>query len=278
VCFRQTGGLLVYSLGGPTPKGANGHDRGVPGEYWRVPYTHNPSGWRQLEFPSPNGGCLATPVLTNTTGSAVFTNVTSGTTVAFHFSAPTGTTLVGNCAEWIAERPGINGSISKLADYDTVEFSNTSAHTTSGVVLKGGSGDNMNTTDANGNVISLGILENSDLVRCNYTGPSLRAYHKRGLETPIDLGVTNPSQFVFLLAPNLDLFAIEMNGTETRETEVHVFQAAHNYQSRGIETSTGLGQTTPTQFVFRLAPNLDLYAIEMNGTATGKIDAQVFKL
>jgi hypothetical protein len=51
----------------------------------------------------------------------------------------------------------------------------------------------------------------------------------------------------------------------TGKTEVHVFTAASNYQSRGLETGIDLGPTTPSQFAFLLAPNLDLYAIVMNG-------------
>jgi hypothetical protein len=104
------------------------------------------------------------------------------------------------------------------------------------------------------------------------TGPG---YQLRGLETGIDLQQTEPSQFVFLLAPNLDLYAIMMNGTQTGKTEVHVITAASNYQSRALETGIDLQPTAPSQFAFQLAPNLDLYAIMMNGTQTGKTEVHV---
>jgi hypothetical protein len=102
-------------------------------------------------------------------------------------------------------------------------------------------------------------------------------YQSRGLETGIDLGPTDPSQVVFLLAPNLDLYAIVMNGTGTNTTEVHVFTAASNYHNRGLETGTSLGPTSPGQFVFRLASNLNLFAVMMNGTGTGKTEVHVLK-
>jgi Peptidase A4 family len=43
--------------------------------------------------------------------------------VAFVWKAPAGTALVGNVAEWIVERPTVNGSLSMLADYNAITFS-----------------------------------------------------------------------------------------------------------------------------------------------------------
>jgi hypothetical protein len=56
-------------------------------------------------------------------GSASLTNLTTGVSTTVTFFAPAGTTLQGNCAEWILERPGINGALANLPEYGHITFS-----------------------------------------------------------------------------------------------------------------------------------------------------------
>ena len=46
----------------------------------------------------------------STTASIVLSNSTTDQAVTFGVTAPTGTTLVGSCAEWIVERPSFGPS------------------------------------------------------------------------------------------------------------------------------------------------------------------------
>ena len=58
----------------------------------------------------------------STTASIVLSNSTTDQAVTFGVTAPTGTTLVGSCAEWIVERPSFGGVLSQLANYNSVTF------------------------------------------------------------------------------------------------------------------------------------------------------------
>ena len=57
------------------------------------------------------------------TRSAPITNRTTGDSTSLTFNAPSGTSLVGNSAEWIVEAPTVGGQQSSLADYGEVFFS-----------------------------------------------------------------------------------------------------------------------------------------------------------
>ena len=57
-----------------------------------------------------------------TVGHAYLVNVTTQQAVSLTFNAPSGTTLVGNSAEWIMERPGISGSLTPLTNYVACPF------------------------------------------------------------------------------------------------------------------------------------------------------------
>ena len=56
-------------------------------------------------------------------GTATLSNLSTGASTTVHLTAPSGTTLQGNCAEWIMERPGINGQLANLPEYGHVAFS-----------------------------------------------------------------------------------------------------------------------------------------------------------
>jgi hypothetical protein len=99
-------------------------------------------------------------------GSVMMRNETQGSATAFQFSAPQGTRLVGNCAEWIVERPGINGTTSNLANYGTVEFTGADALTTFGKTLEASAGDTLDMLDGT-TTISTGTAS-ADTVTCKF--------------------------------------------------------------------------------------------------------------
>jgi hypothetical protein len=51
-----------------------------------------------------------------------FSNQSTGVGTRFDITPPSGTTLSGNVAEWIVERPTVNGSVANLTDYAACYF------------------------------------------------------------------------------------------------------------------------------------------------------------
>jgi hypothetical protein len=112
---------------------------------------------------------LCTTGANATDATAFLTNRTSGASTSFSFSAPSGTKLVGNSAEWIVEAPTVGGAQSSIADYGEVFFSVCEAFLTNGTTVNGGSGDNINLT-ANGQIVSDGNLITPTIIQCLYAG------------------------------------------------------------------------------------------------------------
>jgi len=75
-----------------------------------------------------------------TQGDYYMVNVTQGVSSSLTFHAPAGTKLDGDSAEWIVEAPGVNGSISSLANYIGAPWYNAS------VAVSGASYDPTDTT------------------------------------------------------------------------------------------------------------------------------------
>src|SRR5947209_6697417 len=86
-------------------------------------------------------------VTSNTTGIAFYTNQSSGAFTSFELTAPSGTMLVGNCAEWIMERPQVGGVLSNLANYGVCYFDTAMAASSGGDLLGPSDGDIINMTD-----------------------------------------------------------------------------------------------------------------------------------
>jgi hypothetical protein len=122
-----------------------------------------------------NPGDMVTMILCSsqgagsTTGTVFFTNRTTGASTNLTLTAPTGTKLVGNCAEWIVEAPTVGGSQSALADYGEVFFSVAEAVTNTGTTVNGGTGSNINMT-AGTSVVSDGNLIAPTIIQCAYEG------------------------------------------------------------------------------------------------------------
>lgn len=114
--------------------------------------------------------CLICVTAGSTVAATVFLyNVTSGIATNFQATAPGGTHLVGNAAEWVVERLSISSAGALLARYGEVYFDEANAGTVGGSTLHSGSGNTINMVDG-GNVISAGTLENATLVQVKYTG------------------------------------------------------------------------------------------------------------
>jgi hypothetical protein len=105
----------------------------------------------------------------STSGTVFLTNRTTGVSTSVQLTAPGGTKLVGNCAEWIVEAPTVAGAQSALADYGEVFFSVREAVTNNSMTVNGGTGDNINMT-AGSSVVSDGNLIAPTVVQCLYAG------------------------------------------------------------------------------------------------------------
>jgi hypothetical protein len=129
-------------------------------------------------FPIRPGDMITALVCTSgagaTSASAFFTNRTTGASTSLSFTAPSGTSLVGNCAEWIVEAPTVGGSQSAMADYGEVFFSVCEAVSSDGhsssTTVDGGTGDNINMNDGSGKEVSSGTLITPTVIQCQYVG------------------------------------------------------------------------------------------------------------
>jgi hypothetical protein len=116
--------------------------------------------------------CLICVTAGSATSAIIFLyNVTSGVGASFNATAPPGTSLVGNSAEWVVERLEIDTNTPELARYGDVYFDEARAATVSGALIDAGSGNVIDMVDS-GNTISAGLIETPTLVQVRYTGPA----------------------------------------------------------------------------------------------------------
>ena len=119
-----------------------------------------------------------------TSGYAYFHNYSTGQTASYALTAPTGTTLAGTSAEWIVERPGVNGGLATLTNYVDVAmplgvaWNWAAANPTSyfpGANPPTGNLYVLSMLDNNNNVISKPYIENSRFIWFQNTGSSYNA-------------------------------------------------------------------------------------------------------
>jgi Peptidase A4 family len=103
----------------------------------------------------------------STSATIFFCNVTSGASTAYTITAPSGTKLAGNSAEWITETPMVNGQLATMPDYGEIFFSICEAHLTNGSVVNGGTGNNVN-LERNDKTQSSGTLITPTIIQCKY--------------------------------------------------------------------------------------------------------------
>jgi hypothetical protein len=104
------------------------------------------------------------------TATVYLTNQSSGVSTSFSITAPGGTTLVGNSAEWIVERPTINGSVASLSDTKVVYFDEGIAGLsgTPFTIIDLGSGMAVTMTGNNNASLSVPTLETSQLMKVDW--------------------------------------------------------------------------------------------------------------
>jgi hypothetical protein len=81
-------------------------------------------------------------------------NVTTSSMTSFNVRAPSGTSLVGNCAEWIVESPLINNQQTTIGPFGVVYFDSAFAATVNNLTLDGGKADKLWTMVQSGGVLS----------------------------------------------------------------------------------------------------------------------------
>ncbi len=105
-----------------------------------------------------------------TTGEIFITNQTQNVHTAFSVTATGTTSLTGNCAEWIVERPTLSdGALAQLPDYGEVDFTESFAGTTKLATVNAGSGAATVMQDDFCNNISVGAITGQQTLKCNYT-------------------------------------------------------------------------------------------------------------
>jgi len=93
---------------------------GIRASYYSAWYEWYPYGEVRIGgFPIAAGDDLFVEVwsTSSTAGHAYIVNYNTNTYVNIAFSAPPGTHLVGNSAEWVVERPSVGGSLATLTNY-----------------------------------------------------------------------------------------------------------------------------------------------------------------
>jgi peptidase A4-like protein len=79
---------------------------------------------RISNLPASAGDVMYCLICADTASHATvyFSNQSQGVGTSFEITAPSGTALTGNVAEWIVERPTVNGSVANLTDYAACYF------------------------------------------------------------------------------------------------------------------------------------------------------------
>lgn len=95
-------------------------------------YEWYPNAWTNItNFPIAPGDEIFVVVWNSsaTQGATYMVNENTEQAVEIGFTAPAGTSLVGNSAEWIVERPSISGSLATMTNYVADPFWDASAAT-----------------------------------------------------------------------------------------------------------------------------------------------------
>jgi hypothetical protein len=134
-----------------------------------------PQGWVDITNLTINPGDLISMLICtpqgagSTTATIFFSNLTSGVSTSYSITAPSGTKLVGNSAEWIVETPVVNGELTQMPDYGEVFFSTCEGYLTNGNAVGGGTGNSINLVQ-NGKTVSTGTLITPTIIQCQYAG------------------------------------------------------------------------------------------------------------
>ncbi len=95
-----------------------------------------------------------------TEGHAYIANKSTKESVSVRFDAPPFTELVGNSAEWVVERPSVDGQLATLTNYVQEFFANARATTANGQTYYPGLGEPVGQPPA----LQINMLDNNDAV------------------------------------------------------------------------------------------------------------------
>jgi hypothetical protein len=102
-----------------------------------------------------------------TTGMVFIENLNLGIGGSINMTAPSGTKLIGSSAEWIVERPGVNGSLATLPNYTADYFSAASALNFANKLFAPGATE-IDMVGGAGTVISQPVLLGKNAFQANY--------------------------------------------------------------------------------------------------------------
>jgi hypothetical protein len=111
--------------------------------------------------------CLISIIAVNT-ARAYFTSLITGHSTSAEFYAPSNITSVGQDAEWIVERPGVNNQPSTLASYGIVYFSDAYATDGGTGIFSLQQGKAIDMIDENGKLHSSGAIVDPFTVKCQF--------------------------------------------------------------------------------------------------------------
>lgn len=128
---------------------------------------------RELQFPIAPGNLLqvSLAVGSNDATTIAVKNITNNVATQFTITPPEGITLKGNVAEWIVERPAVNGKLSQLANFGTVEFYAAYASSEFGLAPTQPSDTINMVTDFSGTGQTIATASLQVPIQCKYVGP-----------------------------------------------------------------------------------------------------------
>jgi hypothetical protein len=100
-------------------------DAKCSGSYYSAWYEWYPNNESRIGNFAVTAGDLIYLYIWNTSltqGNYYIVNVTANTSTSAQFTAPSGTQLTGNSAEWVVERPGVGGGLATLTNYTTIPW------------------------------------------------------------------------------------------------------------------------------------------------------------
>lgn len=132
-----------------------------------------PNTWQAItNFPVSFGDTMLGLVCMNSPTEAFFSllNLTSNLHAGFAFTAPDGTVSLENQAEWILERPFIDGVNPPLPRFGAIYFDQAMGGHGLDFLADGGTDTAINIVD-NGTTVATTTVETPTLIKIAYTGP-----------------------------------------------------------------------------------------------------------
>jgi len=131
-----------------------------------------PNSWQAItNFPVNFGDTMLGLICMDSPTEAWFSllNMTSGLHAGFIFDAPSGTVSQQNQAEWVLERPAINGTTANLPNFGEIYFDSAMGGHGLDFLADGGTDTAINMV-VNGRTVATTTVETPTLIKIAYTG------------------------------------------------------------------------------------------------------------